>query len=143
MINCREPKTYWIIFKKGMGWYCSFMKQDFGHCLILTQDKFNWYICDPMRRRFEFKILSCDPKYNLPYFLRTQEGHKLIKIVMNNKEINWVPSWTCLSCVEIVKYILSLKISAFTPWQLYKRLRNMQSNLFKQYSYGINSIICM
>ena len=140
MITNPQPQTYWIVFKKGVGWYCPFMKQNFGHCLILTQDGFNWYICDPTRRKLEFKILSYNPKYNLPNFLHKQEGHKLIKLTMLDTQHTYIPSITFFSCVTIVKYILNLKMVAFTPYQLYNKLRKLERNLFKQVTYGIKSI---
>lgn len=140
MIDCTIPKTYWIVFKSTDGWYAPVFKKNFSHCLILTQDKFNWYICDPTSRRLIVKILSYDPKYNLPNLLRKEADKKVIRITMNNPSHTWIPNFSCISCVTMIKYILNLNIIAFTPWHLYKRLKRLRTNIKKQSILGINSI---
>ncbi len=108
-----NKKTYWIVFKNAgdsPAWWTLFMKSGFEHCLILTQDEFNWYICDPTCRRLTFEILYYNPTYNFPHALRTQAKTKIIQITMSPLKKNFILRKLFLyNCVTMVKYFIGLK----------------------------------
>ena len=122
-------------------WWTLFMKSGFEHCLILTQDEFNWFTIDPTRRNLDFLILYYDPIYNFPHELRTKTNVKIIQITMSppKKEI-LMTKFFLINCVTIVKYIIGLHMRAYTPWQLYKKLRRLRTDLPGREKLGIESI---
>lgn len=139
-----DKKTYWIVFKNAGDnppWWTLFMKAGFEHCLILTQDEFNWFTLDPTRRNLDFLILYYSPKYNFPHELRTKTKVKIIKITMAplKKDI-LVTKFFLINCVTMVKYIMGLHIRASTPWQLYKKLRRLRNDFKGKEKLGIDSI---
>ena len=139
-----DKKTYWIVFKNAGDnppLWSFFMKSGFEHCLILTQDEFNWYICDPTRRQLTFEILYYSPIYNFPHQLRTKTKTKIIQITMSPPKKNFIMRKLFLyNCVTIVKYFIGLNLCVFTPWQLYKKLRKLHTDLEGRTKAGIESI---
>lgn len=140
----KEKKTYWVCFK-GAGenppWWTFFMKSGFEHCLILIQENEGWLIVDPTRRKLTTLLVDCNPIYNLPHELRTKTELKIVKLTMTGTNNNFIPtSFTLLSCVTIVKYMLGLQIKCRTPWQLYKKLKELRNDIKGCIELGIESI---
>ena len=122
-------------------WWSFILKTGYEHCLILTQDEFNWYICDPTRRQLTFEILYYSSTYNFPHTLRTKTKTKIIQITMNPSKKNFIIRKLFLyNCVTMVKYFIGLNVHAFTPWQLYKKLHRIRNNLWECERLGIDSI---
>lgn len=139
-----DSQTYWIIFKnagENPPFWVHFLKSGFEHCLILTQDKFNWYVVDPTRRTLRVQILYYDPIYNFPHHLRTKTKTTIIKIIMSPPKKNYIKcKLNLLNCVTIVKYMLGLHVKALTPWQLYKCLRRLRNDNDAKAKLGIDTI---
>lgn len=114
---------YWIVFKHSTHWTQRFLKAGFGHCYVLTKDKYNWYTIDPRTCRLELQILGYAVNDDVPRIFKSQ-GCNVVKVMAYDvrKSRLHFKSLAFINCVGIVKYVLGVKLLAFTPYQLYKKL---------------------
>jgi hypothetical protein len=139
-MNGHEVNTFWLVFRSGEHWFCKFLKKDFGHVYVLFHDKYNWVGINPRSYRLECKVLNFKPSDDIGRQMHNKFGYKVIKVTTRvncNRTIN-MQMFYSLTCVSMVKYITGIRLFAWTPWQLYKRLRKMYGN--KKYYAGVEFI---
>lgn len=122
--------TIWLIFRGTKLPLLRYLKYPFGHVLGLTKDEFNWMVVDPMHFRLYPFIVSSSPKEDLPNQIKRQEdGVIVLKVVIDaDYEPVHIFRLSLFTCVSIMKYFLGLKIFAFTPYRLYKKLLKMRDS---------------
>lgn len=123
-------KTYWVFFRDGDNWFQRwFLKKDFGHIFLLTKDKYNWILIDPLPDFLNTTVLSYRVDEDVPGKISKMTQAKCVLITVD-KDITgrqkFRPAMALIprfvSCVGIVKYILGLRSNALTPYGLYKEL---------------------
>jgi len=94
---------------------------------MLTHDKFNWILIDPDWRFLNVKIMPYRAQFNLPkQMMKDSPGYKCLHVRhLESTEKHLCVPWKWFSCVGIIKYSIGLNMWAFTPWQLYKRLKKL------------------
>lgn len=123
-----EKKEFWIIFKRGVGWYQRYLKDGFGHCVLLFKDDFNWIILDPTIFCLETIILPHDLSENIPKIYSNKDRFSVLKIEVSldkSKKTNKLI--TIPSCTTAICYIMGVRMFALTPHMLYKKLILMAS----------------
>lgn len=118
-------KECWVVFKHSTHWSQRFLKSGFGHCYVLTKDKYCWYTVDPRTHGLQMQILGCPVTDDVPRMLKN-DGNTVVRVMsydIRKHRLHF--RFPCLvNCVTLVKYILGIKATAFTPYQLYKKLKS-------------------
>lgn len=140
LVKTTIKRTYWLIFKPGKLWYSKFLKRNYGHVMVITNNGNQWIQLDPVSTRLEPYIYYCPVETNLPKIYANQEGTSVIKIVLNelDDKRTILRPFFIITCVEIVKYIIGLRVFCVTPWGLYRKLLRLTKRLKKP--YGIDTI---
>lgn len=115
-------KEYWLIFKHSEHWSQTFLKKGFGHCYVVTRDKFEWYVLDPKSYGINVQILGYPLSDDVPRILKNR-GHKVIKLIIKNTDKQYFRLPRFVTCITLVKYFMCIKVFALTPYQLFKQLR--------------------
>jgi hypothetical protein len=137
--NTTAKRVYWLIFKKGDHWYCSALKRGYGHVYVVTNNGKQWMQLDPLNNHLSLYIYDCSIDANLPHILANR-GFKVIKVVLNELDTkrSILRPFLLLTCVEIVKYIVGLRLWCWTPYGLYKKLIKFMKKPYK--GLGIDSV---
>ncbi len=127
-------KEYWIGFRAAQYFIRHLMKKDFGHVYIIAKDQFNWVQIDPRNASLEVCILAFKPEDDVPEILNEKYGHRFIRVEVEQKINKWpnLNPFKMIHCVNIVKYILGIKMWAVTPYKLYKKLLKMTPRQLKK-----------
>lgn len=136
-MNCLMKRTYWLVFRNGNLWHQRFLKKGFGHVFVIMSDGRQWLKLDPRVNRLEPEILGCSRDVYMPKVYR-HLGYSVVKIVLNEQKSPkniFRPFWF-LTCIEIIKYIIGLKLPfCYTPYSLYKKLLKIN-----KLQYGIEQL---
>ena len=128
-MNCKNSYVFFCDSASKTNW-C--LKPGFRHMFVLTHDDFNWIMIDPDWRYLNVKILPYRKEFNLPMQLyKENKDYKCIHLQhleCTSKHL-CVP-WKWFSCVGVIKYALGLNAWAFTPWQLYKKLKRLTNSKY-------------
>lgn len=137
----KNYQNYWLYFLPGdcklQNWFCN----NFGHIVILTCDKNQWYLIDPQPQRLKFEPLPFNIEKNVPReLMKLRRARTCIYLLIDNKQIKHLKYkwWHFLlprfaSCVSIVEYILGVKLKGVTPWGVAKHLKkNFDSGKLKE-----------
>ncbi len=129
----------WLIFKSGEGyWLGRFFKKGFGHVLYLTKDEYNWMAHDPHKLRLCSFVPSYKVGEDLPRLLRN-DGYTVLKITFFDRSTKTKMRHSRLNnCVSFVKYALGIKVFAFTPYGLFKKL--LRLNERQRFKNGIRNV---
>jgi hypothetical protein len=129
----------WLIFKQGEGyWMQRFLKKGFGHVLLLTKDQYNWIYLDPHKLRLTCGIPPYTVDDNLPKMLK-DEGYTVIQVTFFDRDTHKKLRHSRLNnCVSFVKYAMGIKLWAFTPYGLYKKL--LRLNKTQRFINGITEV---
>ncbi len=116
----------WVVFSKeaDLPWL-KLLRRGFRHCFVVLKHKQTWITLDPLSGHMEVSIHDLPIEYDLPLWLKNQ-GYTVMPadITQRDKQAPCMP----FSCVEAVKRVLGIHSYAiWTPWQLYKFLRQQQS----------------
>jgi len=132
-----NTKTVWIGFKEAKFFIRHFLKKDFGHVYVLMKDYYNWGLIDPRNKSLEVMLLPYRPEENVPFITKKEFGHSILEVVVEKKINKWpnLNPFYMINCVNIVKYVLGVRLFCFTPYGLYKKLSKM--NKKKKYTAGI------
>jgi hypothetical protein len=143
-------KHYWLIFSKGKSSFQNKICKNLGHVSVLARDKYNWYILDPRPDRLAVEILPYEISDNVPLKLkRKNQSLKILKVAVNHvtdkEEICWTHIFMphFVNCTTIVKYLIGIKIKAYTPYALYKKLkrrRKLAKRFIKNYILDVEEI---
>lgn len=122
-----DVKEFWIGFTRGCYRMSRFLKKGFQHTYVLTKDYDNWIELNPRNHALEFFVLPFKLEVDVPGLLVREKGHSCIYVkIEHRKKKN--PNFNIFStvhCVNIVKYIVGIKVFAYTPYQLYTGLLEM------------------
>lgn len=131
-------KEYWLIFTQGNQLISHFLKKNCSHVYVLTRDKYNWIILNPMRLFLHVEIPAVPIHADLPRMMRGLHD-KVIKITIHQrKSTKMFRRFGIFSCVSFALYLIGLRIYALTPFRLYKRLLHLTNKELN--SHGIQSI---
>lgn len=134
-----NTKEYWVIFKPGTSWTSWFTNRTIGHVSVITKDDYNWLEVSGLSRNLDIKILDCDSKFDVISVYK-KAGYKIIYVERDGEfKNNFLLVPRLLTCIDIVKYYLGIKLISFTPYQFYKRLRRLAYSK-KRMPKGIKSI---
>lgn len=119
-------RSYWIVFKPTSNYLSFFLKKDFGHCLILTHDEFNWIEIDPRNSFLHLKIPARTLQDNYPLEIAKKYKYPIVKVTLED-HIKIPPAWRFGfgSCVSFVLYSIGLEVNVLTPYKLYKKLLSL------------------
>lgn len=137
--NYSVTQDYWLVFKQSNGyWLQKFLRFGFGHVFVITRDEYNWMVIDPHKLKLVTAIAPYKATENFPRML-VGDGYKVIRISTYDRSTNkklfyWQPNF----CVPMVKYILGIKVGAWTPYGLYKKL--LRLNEGQKHATGIKSV---
>ena len=122
-------QTVWLIFRETKLPLLRFLRKPFGHVIGITRDDFNWLVVDPMHFRLRSFILDYPAKENLPDIIKRHEKNvRILKIVIDDTyEPVHIFRLSLFTCVSVMKYYLGVRLFAFTPYRLYKKLLKMQN----------------
>ncbi len=119
-------KEFWVIFKSGDLWYQRYLRDGFGHCIVMFKDDFNWIVLDPTISCLKTVVLPYDVSENVPGMYAKKDRHTVLRVnssIDPSKKTNMLI--TIPSCMTVVSYIMGVKIFALTPHILYKKLMSM------------------
>jgi len=120
----KTSSEYYIVFTNGEHKLARWFKRDYSHIKIYVKDDFQWMVIDPHVAKLSWDILPIRADTNNPW-------------IGDAKHVMYVRTGTVTSffgrphmgtCVSLAKYICGLKLLAFTPWQLYKKLSKLSRN---------------
>lgn len=133
-----EVQEFWIVFTQGTHFISHLLKKNFSHVYLITRDKYNWIILNPLRLHLGFEIPAAHVNFDLPRDMR-QSFDNVIKITMYKRDSKkQFAHFGLLNCVTYVKYILGLRMYVLTPFRLYKRLLHLSES--EKIKHGIQSI---
>ena len=123
---------YYIVFKSGEHWLSRFMKQDCSHITIWVRDRFQWLKLDPQVSKLTWEITAIRAEEQKPWLHDRATGHERVIYIRTGTLSNFFGIFNLGTCVSVAKYIIGVKVMAWTPWQLYKKLAKL-SELEKSY----------
>ncbi len=133
-----DTQEFWIVFTKGSHFIRHFLKEDFSHIYVITRDKYNWVILNPLRLHFSIEIAPFTIKENVPRLITTDNDH-VLKITMHKRHADkQFRYFGLMNCVSYVKYILGLRMYVLTPFGLYKRMLHLSDQ--EKIRHGIQSV---
>lgn len=116
----RVARYWWGIFQIGH-------PKQFRHCFAFTRVGDGWFIIDPTTGRMKVMFVP-DWYYQqhgyrgaIDYYL--QDG-KVIQDVTIRGYVDFIPKVLPATCVTVVKSLLGLRTPVYTPYGLYKYLRD-------------------
>lgn len=120
-------KEFWIGFKDASYFVRHFLKEGFQHAYVLAKSGDKWVELNPRNHAFEFFVLPYEGDVDVPGLMVADHKHKFLHVIMEQKMKKQLDLniFKTLHCVNVVKYIMGIKLMAYTPWQLYKRLTRM------------------
>jgi hypothetical protein len=120
--------SYYLIFCSYEGdWKTRILKKGFGHLFVLLKEGETWMLLDPDCRRLTVKPITAG--WCPVVMKKFCKKYKVLRIECDCKsERKILNFWRPFTCLEIVKYICGLKLLCFTPYQLFKRLKNLSKN---------------
>lgn len=134
----RNTKEYWVIFTQGTHLISHFLKDNFSHVYVITRDKYNWIVLNPMRLYMLVEIAAVPITDDLPRLLRLPHD-SIIKVTMySRKPLKQFRYFGLINCVTHALYLMGLRISVLTPFRLYKRLLRLSTKDMDR--LGIQSI---
>lgn len=137
--NVSVNGEYWLVFKQSQGyWLQKFLHYGFGHVFVVTRDAYNWIVIDPHKLKLVTVIAPYKVSENFPRML-INDGYKVLKVSTYDRETGIKLRYFQLNfCVPIVKYVLGIKVKAWTPYGLYKKL--LRLNERQKHATGIKSV---
>lgn len=121
-----EIKTCWLVFCAATHWVRGFLHKDIGHVFMVIRDDYNWILVNHQMTDYEGGILPYERKENVPSKL-VKMGYRVLEVKYKRcSSIMRLP--VILQCVTLVKFYLGIRLWAFTPYRLYKRLMKMGKN---------------
>lgn len=106
-------------------WWLRGLRRGFRHCLVLLRHGDGWLSLDPTLVRI---VLMTHPETPEKSFIDLLKDHGFVVVparINDDLILRSIPG--VLTCVTVVKRILGLRAGwVFTPWQLFKYLRNQQ-----------------
>jgi len=133
--NTRE---YWIVFTQGTHLISKLLKKDFSHVYVITRDKYNWIVLNPMRLYLHIELPAVLVSEDLPRKLRLPNDHIVKVTLYNRKPLKQFRYFGLINCVTHTLYLMGLRLYVYTPFQLYQRLIHLKSK--EMPGYGIQSI---
>lgn len=132
-MNETVTKEFWIGFRDAHGWPRHFLKKGYQHCYVLFKEDGRWIELNP--RNYIFQCFLLNEKEvsieDFPKLLNEDKEHPFIRIKIEQK---WGKrfAWNVfkrMHCTNMVKYILGVRLLAWTPYQLYKKLVHMSPSM--------------
>ncbi len=126
-----DIKEFWIGFRDAAYFVRHFLKKGFQHTYIMYKDGDHWVELNPRNHALECYVFPQNKTIDLPGGIAKELGHLFIRIKVKQKMRKW-PSlniFKTIHCTSIVKYILGIRLMAFTPYHLYKRLADMPTDM--------------
>lgn len=106
-----------VVFGSSSLRYLQVLKAGYQHCSVITQDKGNWHLMDPLSNGTHITELGeAAPSEILALF--SNDGYDAIAVQRRPPLPKEMP-WALYTCVEAVKRVLGLHNRwIVTPWQL-------------------------
>jgi len=111
------------------------MKKDFQHLLVIFEMNGLFFIYDPLRHYLDFYRVEAASFEEIA--TQWKQFHS-IEITTCSKTLKRTFFNPIFTCVGQVLYFIGLKIKAYTPYQLYKKLSNLGIEDFEY--FGIESM---
>ncbi len=122
----------WVVFsgRTDIGWL-KILKPGFRHCYVLLNDGKRWASIDPLSHLTEVAIHHHVPiNFDLPGWLE-QQGQTVLSTPIC-RDLKKPAPFMIFTCVEAVKRLIGVhKRLIYTPWQLYKHLKQVKSFQFE------------
>lgn len=121
-----DIKEFWIGFVDVKCSLCCYFKKGFQHTYVLTKSGDNWVELNPRNHALEVFVLPFPLGTDVPKLLVREHAHHFLYVKVKPKRKS-NPSYNIfrtIHCVNVVKYMLGIKLFCFTPYQLYRRLIN-------------------
>lgn len=127
VVDGKKAREYWVVFTQGTHLISKVLKKNFSHIYIITRDQYNWMIINPLRLRLNVEIGNFPLDVDVPRLIPLSSD-RVIKVKMydrpTKKQFGY---FGFINCVTYTKYILGLRLSALTPFQLYKKLLRLKT----------------
>lgn len=131
-------KEAWVVFDDGRWWTKHFLKKGFGHLFVIGRDKYNWFMFNPLTYGLGFKILPFEASEDVIKTLRKSHKNIVYLRYSEKNDQSFLSLFKPTNCVEMIKYILGLKVKGYTPYAFFKQLVNMQKT--NKYPININEV---
>lgn len=138
--NTCVKKEFYLVFSNGLGnrwWLCD----GYRHVYIVMHDNFNWLEINPTFTFLKITILPHNITDNVPKLIRSLNGvSTILKVTVNDRgNKNQLKSLIGVrSCVEMVKYVMGVKLPCLTPAGLFKCLIKMKER--HRYRHNIDFV---
>jgi len=137
--------TYYFFFRHADGWISNFTKRGCGHTFIGVQDEKSSHITivDGLYHCLDVRSIK-----EIKDFPRIYNGYQVRILKVEVSKLSMYPkgyrNFNALlmfnRCVVMALYLTGLRFKVFTPWQLYKKLRKIESSPIKGLKHSIISI---
>lgn len=127
-------KEYWVGFSNAPYWGARLFKKGYQHVYVLYKSGGKWIEINPRSHALEVFVLPYSGEKKLPQRLASNGGHPFIrmKIEQKMKQHPLRNLLKTLHCTNMAKYIVGVRMWAYTPYQLYKRLATMPVHIMKK-----------
>ena len=117
---------YYVAFLKTEKFWKHFTKAGFGHIVLFFKDEYNWMKVESHMSYLDFQVLDYPLSTDIPK-IYSEKGNKVLEIDVERKRphriigyFHFIPG--VLTCVNSTIWAMGIKIRAFTPYGLYKKL---------------------
>lgn len=120
-------REFWIGFSDTEYFMKYLFKEGFGHVYIITKDEWNWMILDPRNGYLDMSIIPIKVSEDLPQKIMEHNKHHLIRVKTQLPLKKWpnLNIFRSISCMNIIKYVLGVKLFTWSPYHLHCRLKKM------------------
>lgn len=104
-------------------WSARLLKPGFRHCFVLVDKGSCWLLQDPLAHHTDISVLAAAPEHEIAAFY-LKLGYRVVPSSVRSPIRRPLPP-ALFTCVEAVKRVLGLRAWwVFTPWQLYRYLKD-------------------
>jgi len=120
-----QPTTL-VVFVEQTECHClRWLKRGFKHCFVALKTNDRWIICDSLKNKIEFSLVTLPSNFSLSDFYRRQ-GYTVLAKSGSPNGISSTIVPEVMTCVSVVKRIIGIRsFWTLTPWQLFCLLNAM------------------
>ena len=120
--------TWWLIFTEGgyRSKWLPFLKSNFSHVIAVKEEQEGWIMLNPCRERTE---ITYKRKHDYPSaYCFGGESDTILRVQVQTQRGHTRGRFTFVSCVEVIKSTLGISAAVYTPYQLYRYIKDEQPN---------------
>ena len=102
------------------------MKRGFSHVVVYTKDELQWMRLNPGISKLDWEILPDRSDDRSAWRKYHPASHALY--IRSGILQSYLGQFGFSNCVKLAQYLCGIKIRAYTPWKLYKKLTKISKS---------------